>query len=268
MASGQAPQDTCLGKACVYILLGKDEENGKEGMAYIGESEDVASRLRTHNGEKEFWNEALVFCRTDDDFNKGSILYIEGQLIELAKQCNRYSLYNTDRASNEKPLNADDKSVAEDYIDDIKLLIEMLGCKVFTPMREAPSTQPDVQVEASENVPVFDIQSGTLGAKGQPTSEGFVVFEGSEISPTESSACPPIIKKMRETLKQDGTIGTDHKFTRDYLFGSPTRAAGVVLGNSVTAGPAMWKTALESGEWKTLRGWLAEQEGAADASSE
>ena len=264
MENKKPPQDTYLDKACVYILLGKDEEGGREGIGYIGESEDVTSRLLTHNTKKEFWNEVIILCRTDDDFNKGSILYVEGQLIDLAKQCDRYTLENTDRASNEKPLNADDKSVADDFIDDIKMLVEMLGCKIFTPKRESANTQPGSQVEGADGIPIFSIRGGA--AKGQPTNDGFVVFEGSEIAATEDPKCPQVVKRQRASMLEDGSIGADGKLTRDYLFGTPTRASIVVLGKP-GSGTQTWSIPQESGGWKSLGDWRAEQE-ATDTPSE
>ena len=252
---GQPPQDTCLGKACVYILLGNDEESGN-AMAYIGESEDVASRLLAHHAKKEFWIEVIILCRTDDDFNKGITLYTEGQLIDLAKKCDRYTLDNTDRASNEKPLNADDRAVADDFIDDIKVLIESLGCKIFTPKRESPIVQTDSRVGVTDVIPVFHTKDGT--ASGQPTNDGFVVFKGSVIATNENPSLVPASKRMRAILKEDGNIGEDGKLTKDCLFGSPSGAACAVLG-STQNGNIVWGIAQESGGWKTLGEWLKEQ---------
>jgi hypothetical protein len=252
MASGRPPQDTCLGKACVYILLGADEEGGKGEMAYIGESENVASRLLTHYNDpkKEFWNEVVILCRTDDDFNKGSIRYIEGRLIDLAKQCKRYVLANAPGASKEKTFNPDDKSVADDFIDDTKMLVEMLGCKIFISMREPSSVQQDVAVEASDNVPIFYIR-GSTKASGQPTSEGFVVFEGSEIVFPAKDSCHRNAKKWRDSLKQDGSIGNDNKLAKDCLFNSPSEAAGVVLGKNAN-GRDEWRMGIVSRKTKSL----------------
>lgn len=260
----RTPEDTCLDRACVYILFGADDVSEKEGRAYIGESEDIAGRLRSHNSEKEFWNDAIVLCRTDDDFNKGSILYIEGQLIDLAKKIDRFALVNTDRASNEKPLNAGDRSVADDFIDDATILVELLGCKIFATKRESSSTRTSVEVEAIDSIPTFYIMKGdTVIATGQRTNDGFVIFEGSEIAEPESPNYPPKIKRIRESLIQDGSI-IDGKLAKDCVFPSPTGAAWAVLDNA--SGTTAWKMPLESGippadckRWKTFAEWRAEQ---------
>ena len=276
IANRQAPQDTFLGKACVYILFGAAEDGGKDEMAYIGESENVASRLLAHYAKKEFWNEAIILCRTDDDFNKGHIRYIERQLIDLAKKCDRYALNNDPAGtSNEKPFNSDDKSVADDFIDDIKALVEMLGYKIFTPLRESFRTLPEMEIETTDDIPTFYIiRGGAVIATGQPTNDGFVVFEGSQIAATESPSYPPKIKHIRDALTQDGGIA-DGKLTKDCVFPSPTGAGWAVLDNS--AGSSSWKTPLESGvppaeckQWKTFAEWRAEQDNmsATDALSE
>ena len=63
----------------VYILLGIDEKTG-ENRAYIGEAEDIYTRLLQHNKNKEFWRECLVFVSQDNSLNKAHIKFIENEL--------------------------------------------------------------------------------------------------------------------------------------------------------------------------------------------
>ena len=42
-------------------------------IAYIGESENVAHRLLTHDRKKDFWNDAVVFTSKDENLTKHSI---------------------------------------------------------------------------------------------------------------------------------------------------------------------------------------------------
>ena len=63
----------------VYILFG-DDENTAEKIAYIGEAEDIYSRLYQHNKNKDFWNECVVFVSKDNSLNKAHIKYIEHEL--------------------------------------------------------------------------------------------------------------------------------------------------------------------------------------------
>ena len=52
-----------------YFLFG-EAENGHE-MAYIGEAEDCAERLKQHQRNKDFWNYAVVIISQTHAFTKG-----------------------------------------------------------------------------------------------------------------------------------------------------------------------------------------------------
>ena len=43
----------------VYFLFGESEELAKSRV-YIGQTEDLAGRLRSHHRDKEFWTTAVV----------------------------------------------------------------------------------------------------------------------------------------------------------------------------------------------------------------
>lgn len=60
-----------LKSTAVYFLFGKAESSTTKAKAYIGEAENVYSRLVQHVAEKEFWNEAVVFISKDENLNKG-----------------------------------------------------------------------------------------------------------------------------------------------------------------------------------------------------
>jgi len=276
MREGKLPDDTCIGKGCVYILFGRttdeaderfeEEDKYKEGIAYIGKSMNIQSRLSNHDTKKDYWNEVVVLCRTDHDFNDGHVLYVEGQLIDIAKRCDRFTIKNDPRQeNNEKTISSDDRPVADDFIDDIKILVEMLGYKIFSPKREGAAVQSSVQLETCDAVPIFYIITRDgIEAKGQPTNDGFVVFAGSDVSPMEADRCPERIKELRNSLKVAGII-SDNKFTRDMIFKKPSPAACVIYGGSVS-GNAAWSLPLDSDvsprdckRWLELGDWQEEK---------
>lgn len=67
----------------VYLLFGKNDE--EQDQLYIGEAENVYTRLQSHLREKDFWTEVIVFISKDDNLNKAHIKYIENRLYQLAK---------------------------------------------------------------------------------------------------------------------------------------------------------------------------------------
>ena len=60
----------------VYVLLGADDADPDQVLAYIGESENVGKRLATHNSNdhgkdaKVFWNDTIVLISKDENLTK------------------------------------------------------------------------------------------------------------------------------------------------------------------------------------------------------
>ena len=121
-----------------------------------------------------------------------------------------------------------------------------LGHKIFEKLISIHS--PTTEDNTPENVPsvLFELKQGKTDAKGQRTSDGFVVLKGSHIRIQVAPSCPKHAKKAREQhasiIKSDGTLSAD------ILLRSPAEAACFVTGISINAREA-WKTA----EGKTLR---------------
>ena len=120
----------------VYLLFGKNE-SGKD-LAYIGEAETVLKRLTQHLTQKDFWNEAIVFISKDENLNKAHIKYLENGLYEIAKSVNRYQVENTTTPT-QSSIAESDRAEMEEFIENIKILINTLGHKVFEEKRELKS---------------------------------------------------------------------------------------------------------------------------------
>ena len=91
---------------------------------------------------------------------------------------------------------------------------------------------------------------GTVEAVGSQTTEGFVVFEGSHISPTDDDTIPVAIKDQRKKANVD----VENILKENILFTSPSYAAMFVVGKSAN-GLTSWKT--EDG--KTLKSLESEE---------
>ncbi len=93
-------------------------------------------------------------------------------------------------------------------------------------------------------------KSGKANAKGEKVSDGFIIFKGSLACLTTNDSARSTLKNAREQLKSLGILeqqGDQLVFMCDYLFPSPSQAAGVVLGRSAN-GWIDWK----NDEGKTL----------------
>lgn len=231
---------TDLNRTGVYLLFGKVED--EKDQVYIGEAESILKRLNQQLSQKDFWNEAIVFISKDENLNKAHIKYLENRLHDMAKLANRYNIENS-IIPTQSSISESDKAEMEEFIENIKILVNTLGHKVFDDKREI---KPKLKQE------IFLIKA-TRGAdaSGEPTSEGFVVFKGSKASATTVNSISTSFLSLRQSLIDKGILrltGDTYEFSEDYVFSSPSTAAVMVMGRNAN-GPLEWK--LASG--KTLR---------------
>jgi len=233
----------------IYLLLGKDEE-GKD-QVYIGEAETILKRLIQHLTQKDFWNEAIVFVSKDENLNKAHIKYLENRLFEIAKTSNRYKIENTVTPT-QSSISEPDRAEMEEFLENVKLLVNTLGHKVFEEKRE-------FKTKAKQQQDYFVIVAPRgATAQGEPTSEGFVVFKGSKIATSTVASFPPSMQKLRQELIDKKVVvqnGECLELTDDYIFGSPSTAAAIVMGRNAN-GLIEWK--LPNG--RTLKGFESEEE--------
>ncbi|RAV28907.1 GIY-YIG nuclease family protein [Sinomicrobium soli] len=221
----------------VYILFGKSEDPDEKDLAYIGEAEGIYKRLTQHLSAKDFWTEALVFVSKDENLNKAHIKYLESRLYEIALKVNRYSL-NNGNIPPRPSIAESDEAEMEEFIENIKLLVNALGFKIFEELR------PDNQsVEEQINNTFFIEAARGANARGQSTTEGFVVLKDSEIAKSVTKSFPKNWLRLRERLLEEGMVvfnNGKYIFKEDYLFTSPSAAAAIVMGRSAN-GLTEWK---------------------------
>ena len=218
----------------IYFLICQ-EDDGTDSV-YIGEAENVLDRLTQHlrdyqsGKEKYYWNTAVIFVGRD--LNKALIRYLENRFVEIAKECGRYTILTKNTYKNTVLKEAQIASM-EEFIDNVKILINTLGYKVLVPVPKAND----------ETIYLYCKGSGA-SAKGFVSAGGFTVLEGSTVS---DHTVPSLETKgktyynLRNALIKDGTI-SDRVFTRDYEFKAPSAASAVILGHT-SNGNVDWKTA-------------------------
>lgn len=222
-------------QAGVYFLFCK-EDDGSDSV-YIGEAENVKERLVQHihdyqsEKEKYYWNTAVIFIGRD--LNKALIRYLENRFVEIARNCKRYIVLTKNTYRN-TVMKESQIAVMEEFVDNVKILINALGYKVLEPLLQTNGEMSGVDDEK------LSITAGGVSATGIVTAEGFVVFKGSTVNQkTSSKSLSPGLKKLRDKLFAEGKV--DNLITtEDILFSSSSAAADFVLGYSVS-GPRTWK---------------------------
>ena len=222
----------------VYLLFGGAETLSSKPKVYIGEAENVYSRLVQHVSEKEFWNESVVFTSKDENLNKAHIKYLESRLFELAKLADRYDVQNGNTPTRSS-ISESDLAEMEEFIEYIKILVNTMGFKVFEPL-----IKPESNAVGTDDL--FYLK-GARGAEaqGKRTADGFVVFSDSNVAIDTVRSFPKGFNALRDELIENKVIvnqGDQLVLASDYLFSSPSSAAAVIMGRSAN-GLVEWKNA-------------------------
>lgn len=225
-------------QVAVYYLFGQGED-GATPTVYIGQTGDLRKRLAKHNKEKDFWQRALVLISRTNSLTQTHALFLEWLCIQEAKKAGRYTAENGNDGSKPHtpaPLEAD----CMEIFDTGRTLLATLGYPLFEPV-----AKPLGQADASE---LFYCKRGGTDARGEYTSEGFVVLKGSRARLQPLSAFEGhAFVKVRATLIEQGKLLVENGalvFKEDVLFMSPSGASAVVCGGASNG----WR------EWRNAQG--------------
>jgi hypothetical protein len=217
----------------VYLLTGIDPETGKSAV-YIGEAETIKDRVKSHL-EKDFWNHITFFTSKDENLTKAHIKYLEGRLIEQAKQAGRAVVINNQGSGSRLP--ESDREDMEIFLEKIHQLLPVLGVEVLVPRT--------INAAGVTELELLFCEIKGLKATGHLTPNGIVVLAGSQavLIDRPSSQKYPWALNMRKRLIDDGVLASkmDHfLFTQDAEFSSPSAAAAVIHGGHAN-GLISWK---------------------------
>jgi hypothetical protein len=222
-------------KPSVYFLIGKENEEDLLSSVYIGEAENLWSRLSTHDSNKSFWQTAVAFSNKDNNLTKVHVKYLESRYLKIANTTKRFEIKNGAESAIPN-LSESDIADMEEFLENLKLLLSALGF---------PILQSIISKETPDKInPLFICSGKGAKATGRLISEGFVIYKGSTATTNNSNAVVEknkrIIKKLvsKKYLEKKNNL---YVFDKDYIFNSPSAASDLILGNS-TSGWKKWKT--------------------------
>jgi len=242
----------------IYFLVGPDPDNAMRPLVYIGETSDVAKRLKQHNrpesqGGKDFWERVCLITSKDQNLTKAHVKYLESQLISIASQSGRCGLVNG-TAHEYTVLPESDQADMAFFIEQIRIILPVLG---FDFLREPAATR---QTLSSQNDAMFVMELPKYGVKAQAREidGSFVVLKGSEARPKWSAKANGY-GNLYDQLVKDGVLtqeqGNKRLFAQDFEFNSPSAAAAIVSGRNAN-GRISW---FLKGTQTTYGDWQSEQ---------
>lgn len=218
--------------SAVYFLVEGDTDEPKRRV-YIGQTSDVKTRISRHLGEKSFWQKVLVASSRAESLTPAHILHLECICIARAKKSGRFIVEN-DKDGQKHLVTKHLEAECEDLFDTTSMLLATLGLDLFTPV-----VAPDSKVLAYQCT-----QAGVV-AHGQYTKDGMVVLKGSKArAAVTENFKQKAMYQTRLKLLETGVLSPEGDyllFTDNHLFGSPSTAASLVVGNNVNGWEA-WKT--------------------------
>lgn len=236
-----------LKQSGVYFLFGTSDNTGR-GVVYIGQAgarkngEGLLNRLQEHkrSAEKDYWTEAIVFTTSNNSFGPTEISYLENRFCNLALQANRYEVKN-ENDPNPGNITEEKECELEEFIDYAKVIMGTLGHKLFESISKPVETTIEPEKNQIREVGLLYLRRkikdvGIIEATGTQTTEGFVVFAGSYISPLDGDTISETIRERRKKVVLDA----DGKLIEDILFTSPSSAANFITGKS-SNGLTSWR---------------------------
>ena len=218
----------------VYCLKGDPSDNAYDEKIYIGEAENIKTRLKQHLSDpnKDF-KEVIFFVSKDELLTKTQIRYLESRLIQLAIKA-KSSQIDNGNSPNLPTLHEADISDMEYFLEQIKLILPIMGFNflISSTATENPKKEFETKNEVHET---YFIKTKTFEAKMIETDQGYIVTKGSEAKKSLSKSCTETYRNMRKKLIDTKIMiekGDKLIFAEDAIFNSPSAASNMILGRN------------------------------------
>ena len=240
----------------VYILLGEQNE---EPMAYIGEGENIANRIKSHDSKKDWWTRAVLITSAANNLHKAHVQYLESKLVSEGIQAANIKFENGTNPSLPSLSEAAQANM-EAFIDQLLMVLPAIRVDLFTSKAKPQKITRQAVSSSEQESPIFELTRKKEGITATAILEDgeFVVQQGSlargEYIGERSDRYS--YWKQYDKLVEQGILADKggHKvFTVSYAFSS-TSAAGAVCNGRSTAGPIAWKV---KGTRQTYKEWEA-----------
>jgi hypothetical protein len=218
----------------IYFLKGDPTDDAFDEKIYIGEAENIRSRLKQHLSDpnKDF-KELIFFVSKDELLTKTQIKYLESRLIQLALDAKTAQIDNGTSPSL-PTLHEADISDMEYFLDQMKLILPVMGFKFLI---SSTVKQTDNKVQSDQEIvhETYFIKTKTYKASMIETDQGYIISKGSEAKKDLSASCTDTYRSMRKKLLETKILidGDDRLiFAEDAIFNSPSAASNMVLGRN------------------------------------
>ncbi len=218
----------------IYCLKGDPTDEAFDEKIYIGEAENIKTRLKQHLSDpnKDF-KELIFFVSKDELLTKTQIRYLESRLVQIALEAKTAQIDNGNSPSL-PTLHEADISDMEYFLEQIKLILPVMGFKFL--ISSTVSSDSNLVMSTKDEVhETYFIKTRTFKATMTETDQGYIVAKGSEAKKLLSNSCTETYRNMRRKLVETEIMienGDMLVFAEDAVFNSPSAASNMILGRN------------------------------------
>ena len=238
----------------VYVLLG--ERNGTP-LAYIGETEDLGERLRSHAAKKDWWDTAILVTSAGNNLHKAHVKYLEARLVETAREVGTMPLDNGNTPPRSS-LSEAATSNMESFLETLQMVLPAIRVDMFL-NKARPADTATMPPTASTSEPIFIIQSDRTGVNARALLKGGEMeVQAGSLGRTIENKSSYSYAELINSLTAAGVVTSEAgqtRFLQNYSFSSVSAAAAAIVGRSAN-GRTEWK--LES-DGRTYAEWEADE---------
>jgi Domain of unknown function (DUF4357) len=218
----------------IYCLKGDPTDEAFDEKIYIGEAENIRSRLKQHLSDpnKDF-KELIFFISKDELLTKTQIKYIESRIVQLALDAKTAQIENGN-SPGLPTLHEADISDMEYFLEQMKLILPVMGFKFLISSTVKQGTVENELTKDAINE-IYYIKTKSFKASMTETDQGYIVSKGSEAKKGLSASCTETYRNMRRKLMETKILienGDKLIFAEDAIFNSPSAASNMILGRN------------------------------------
>lgn len=221
--------------AGMYILAGDDLERPSRKRVYVGESDNLRSRLVNHEREKDWFTDVYVLVSKDRSLIKGHVLYLEAVTIGKIDRAASERRAVLDNEQRPKPPDLPEADTAEmdRYLQEVDVILPVLGFHVLRPAAKTDALAGEgrenrpASLTPSSTSPIFELTGTTeISARAQEIDGELILLSGSGLRGQVVDSLPAGIFEQRRRLIEAGDAiedqGSKHyKLIRDIPCTSP-----------------------------------------------
>ncbi len=242
----------------VYLLLG--EVDGRARL-YVGEAEDIGSRLRDHVKAKEWWEQVILITTTGDALHKAHVKYLEARLVEIARDVGAIALENGNTPPRSSLSEAATASM-ESFLDTLMMVLPAIRVDAFLSRKRVATNPLETAAQASREVAMFIFRLPKQGieATAKLLDGEWIMQAGSTVRLAWAGdrKYDRTYQRLHDELRERELIvprGSVGELTQDYAFSSAT-AAGAIAGGVGAYGRSAWihtETGQTYAEWEAAQ---------------